>query len=75
MKAKLREANLTIEEAETVLDDKYKAIKEVKGWTEDGDELALLVGKLHFRQTIKGQHGYCSRYGHRQLIVMKEKQT
>ena len=31
LKAKLREDNLTIEEAETLLDDKYKAMKEVQG--------------------------------------------
>ena len=40
LKAKLREDDLTIEEAETLLDDKYKAMKEVQGWTEDGDEHA-----------------------------------
>ena len=31
LKAKLREDDLTIEEAETLLDDKYKAMKEVQG--------------------------------------------
>ena len=57
--------NLTIEEAETLLDDKYKAIKEVQGWTEDGDELPLLVGKPHFKKTLREQCGYCGKYGHK----------
>ena len=47
LKAKLRDDDLTIEEAEALLDDKYEAMKEVQGWTEEGDELALLVGKPH----------------------------
>ena len=40
LKAKLRDDDLTIEKAETFLDDKYKVMKEVQGWTEEGDELA-----------------------------------
>ena len=47
------------------MDDKYEAMKEVHGWTEDGDELALLVGKPHSKKTLKGQCGYCGKYGHK----------
>ena len=65
LKAKLRESELMIEEAETLLDDKYQAMKEAQGWTEDGDELALLVGKPHYKKTFKGQCGYCGKYGHK----------
>ena len=65
LKAKLREGDLTIEEAETLLDNKYESMKEVQGWTQEGDELALLVGKPHFKKTFKGQCGYCSKYGHK----------
>ena len=46
------------------MDDKYEAMKKVQRWTEDGDELVLLVGKPHFKKTFKGQCGYCSKYGH-----------
>ena len=73
LKAKLREDHLTIEEAETLLDDKYKAMKEVQGWSEDGDELALLVGKPHFKRTIKGQCGYCGKYGHKAVDCCERK--
>ena len=48
-----------------MLDDKYEAMKEVQGWTEDGDELALLVGKPYFKKTFKGQCGYFGKYGHK----------
>ena len=65
LKAKLRNGDLTIEEAETLLDDKYEAMKEVQGWTEEGDELALLVGKPCYKKTFKGQCGYCGKYGHK----------
>ena len=65
LKAKLREDDLTTEEAETLLDDDYEAMTDVQGRTEDGDELALLVGKPHFKKTIKGQSGYCGKSGHR----------
>ena len=53
-----------IEEAETLLDDKYEALKEVQGWTADGDELALLVGKPHYKKTFQREWGYCGTYGH-----------
>ena len=65
LKATLRDDDLSIEEAETFLDDKCEVMKEVQGWTEDGDELALLVGKPHYKQTFKGQCGYCGKYGHK----------
>ena len=38
-------------------------MKQVQGWTEDGDMLALLVGKLPYKKPIKGQYGYCGKYG------------
>ena len=65
LKAKLRRDDLMVEEAEILLDDEYEAMKEVQGWTEDGDELALLVGKPHFKKIIKGQCRYCGKYGHK----------
>ena len=64
-KAKLRNEDLTIEEEETLLDDKYEVKKEVQGWIEEGDELALPVGKPHYKKPFKGQCGYCGKYGHK----------
>ena len=65
LKAKLRDDDLTIDEAETLLDDNYEVMKEVKGWTAEGDELALLVGKPHYKETFMGQCWYCGKYGHK----------
>ena len=48
-----------------MLDYKYEAMKEINGWTEEGDELALLIGKPHFKKTFEGQCGYCGKYGHK----------
>ena len=60
----LRDDDITLKEAETLLDDKYEVMKKVQGWTEEGDELALLVGKPQYKETFKGQCGYCSKCGH-----------
>ena len=65
LKANLREDDLMIQEAHTLLDDNYEVMKEVQGWNEDGDELALLVDKPHFKKTVEGQCGYCCKYGHK----------
>ena len=75
LKAKLRDDDLSIEEAETLLDAKYEEMKEVQGWTEEGDELALLVGKPHYKKTFKGQCGYCSKYGHKKVDCYERKET
>ena len=61
LKAKLRNDDLTIEDAETLLDDKYEVMKEVHGWAEEGDELELLVGNPHYKKTFKGQCWYCGK--------------
>ena len=58
LKAKLSEYTLSIKEAETLLNDKYEAMKEINGWTDKGDELALFVCKPHFKKTFKGQCSY-----------------
>ena len=65
LKAKLTDDDIMIEEAETILDDKYEVMKEGQGWTEVGDELALLVGKPPYKKTFKAQCGYCGQNGHK----------
>ena len=52
LKAKLRKDNLTIEEADILLDDRYKAMKEVQGWTEDGMSLHYLLAS-HISRNIQ----------------------
>ena len=74
LKAKLREDMLSIDEAETLLDDKYEAMKEINGSTDEGDELALLVGKPHFKKTFKGNVAILANMCIKQLIALEEKQ-
>ena len=73
LKAKLRDNDLTIEVAETLLDDKYELMKEVQVWTEEGDELALLVGKPHYKKIFKEQCRYCGKYGHKAVDYHERK--
>ena len=71
----LRETTLTIEVPETLLDDMYESMGEMERWTEDGEELTLLVRKPHFKMTSKANVGIVASMETRQLIVMKEKST
>ena len=52
---------------------KYEAMKEINGWTDEGDELALFVGKLHLKKTFKEQCGYCGKYGHEAFDCLEER--
>ena len=49
-------------------------MKEVQGWTEDGDELALLISKPHFKKHSNGHVDILVNMVIKQLIAMKEKQ-
>ena len=42
LKDKLRTCTLLIEETENLLNDKLKAMKELNGWSEEGEEHALV---------------------------------
>ena len=48
-----------------MLDDRYEGVKDVQGWTEEEDGLALCVGKPHYKKTFKGHCGYCGKYRHK----------
>ena len=74
LKAKLSKDDLIIEEEETLLDDKYEAMKEVQGWTEDGDELHYLLVSHISRKHSKDNVDIVVNMVIKQLIVMKEKQ-
>ena len=56
-----------------MLDDKYEAMKEINGWTDEVDELALFVGKPHLKKTFKGQCGYCGKYGQKAVDCLERK--
>ena len=68
IKDKLREGTVEIPEFEQVLEDKYQAMKQAKGWEEEEDDYALFASpsnKKGPKKAFKGCCGYCREFGHK----------
>ena len=68
IKDKLRRSILEIKEIEQILEDKFQAIKQAKGWDEEEDDYALFVSpsnKKGPKKAFKGRCGYCGEFGHK----------
>ena len=68
IKDKLRKSILEITEIEQILEDKYQAMKQAKGWEEKEDDYALFVSpsnKKGPKKAFKGRCGYCGEFGHK----------
>ena len=68
IKDKLRRSILEITEIEQILEDKFQAIKQAKGWDEEEDDYALFVSpsnKKGPKKAFKGRCGYCGEFGHK----------
>ena len=68
IKDKLRRSILEITEIEQILEDKFQAIKQAKGWDEEEDDYALFVSpsnKKGPKKVFKGRCGYCGEFGHK----------
>ena len=68
IKDKLRKSILEITEIEQILEDKFQAIKQAKGWDEEEDDYALFVSpsnKKGPKKAFKGCCGYCGEFGHK----------
>ena len=68
IKDKLRRSILEITEIEQILEDKFQAIKQAKGWDEEEDEYALFVSpsnKKGPKKAFKGCCGYFGEFGHK----------
>ena len=68
IKDKLRRSILEITEIEQILEDKFQAIKQAKGWEEEEDDCALSVSpsnKKGPKKAFKGRCGYCGEFGHK----------
>ena len=66
IKDKLRRSILEITEIEQILEDKFQAIKQAKGWEEEEDDYALFVSpsnKKGPKKAFKGHCGYCGEFG------------
>ena len=68
IKDKLRRSILEVTEIEQILEDKFQAIKQAKGWDEEEDDYALFVSpsnKKGPKKVFKGRCGYCGEFGHK----------
>ena len=68
IKDKLRKSILEITEIEQILEDKFQAMKQAKGWEEKEDDYALFVSpsnKKGPKKAFKGRCGYCGEFGHK----------
>ena len=68
IKDKLRKGTVEITEIEQILEDKFQAINQAKGWEEEEDDYALfasLPSKKGPKKAFKGRCGYCGEFGHK----------
>ena len=68
IKYKLRKATVEITEIEQILEDKFQAIKQAKGWEEEEDDYALFAippSKKGPKKAFQGRCGYCGEFGHK----------
>ena len=68
IKDKLRKGTVEIREIEQILEDKFQAIKQAKGWEEEEDDYALFASppsKKGPKKAFKGRCGYCVEFGHK----------
>ena len=76
IKDKLRKSILEITEIEQILEDKFQAIKQAKGWDEEEDDYALFVSpsnKKGPKKAFKGRCGYCGEFGHKAVDCPNKK--
>ena len=62
IKDKLRKGTVEITDIEQILEDKFLAMKQAKGWEEEADDYALFVSlpdKKGPKKAFKGRCGYC----------------
>ena len=64
IKDKLRKGTVEITEIEQILEDKFQAMKQAKGWEEEEDDYALFVSPSNKgpKKAFKGHRGYCGEF-------------
>ena len=68
IKDKLRKGDVELPEIEQILEDKYQAMKHVKGWDAEEDDYALFTSQSNKKKPkkgSKGSFGYCGEFGHK----------
>ena len=68
IKDKLRKGDVELPEIEQILEDKYQAMKHVKGWDEEEDDYALFTSQSNKKKpekAFKERCVYCGEFGHK----------
>ena len=76
IKGKLRKGHVELSEIEQILEDKYQAVKHVKGWDEEKDDYALFKSQSNKKMPKKafnGRCGYCGEFGHKAADCLNKK--
>ena len=76
IKDKLRKGTVEITEIEQILEDRFQAMKQAKGWEEEEDDYALFVcpsNKKGPKKAFKGCCGYCGEFGHKAVHCPNKK--
>ena len=76
IKDKLRKGDVELPENEQILEDKYQAMKHVKGWDNKEDDYALFTSKSNKenpKEAFKGSCGYCGEFGHKAVDCPNKK--
>ena len=76
IKDKLRKGPVELPEIEQVLEDKYKAMKNTKGWEEEEGDYALFASpsnKKGPKKAFKERCGYCGEFGQKAVNCPNKK--
>ena len=76
IKDKLRKGDVELSEIEQILEDKYQAMKHVKGWDKEEDDYALFTSQTNTKKpkkAFKGCCGYCGEFGHKAVDCLNKK--
>ena len=68
IKDKFRKGDVELPEIEQILEDKYQAMKHVKGWEKEEDDYALFTSQSNKekpKKAFKGHCGYCGEFRHK----------
>ena len=68
IKENLRRWDVELPEIEQILEDRYQAMKHLKGWKKEEDDYALFTSqsiKKKPKKAFNGHYGYCGVFGHK----------
>ena len=76
IKDKLRKGDVELPEIEQILEDKYQAMKHVKGWDEEEHNYSHFTSQSNKKNpkiAFKGRCCYCGEFGHKAVDCPNKK--